>query len=203
MPGPGHSPTATRIQIGDLVGIPGKSGEGRPGQLAVVGGLQGSRADLRVGDPAKSITLPVRQLELLVSSPEPGVVPQSLRHPPWNLTPEALGQATPGRRDLAAAWQVLLADTPSGSEPTELTLAAFSELVSGRSDPLHSCACWLWLQGSQSLFRLKQGLIQPRRPEDLRRLRQERHRHQLAEAQQSLWLHALKHKQPQPPFGNY
>jgi exoribonuclease-2 len=94
---------------------------------------------------------------------------------------------------------VLLADTPSGSEPTELTLAAFSELVSGRSDPLHSCACWLWLQGSQSLFRLKQGLIQPRRPEDLRRLRQERHRHQLAEAQQSLWLHALKHKQPIDP----
>ncbi|MEB3323959.1 MAG: ribonuclease catalytic domain-containing protein [Cyanobacteriota bacterium] len=196
MPGPGHSPTATRIQIGDLVGLPGKSAEGKSAQLAVVSGLQGSRADVHLGDPAKSITLPVRQLELLVSNPEPGVVPQTLRHPPWNLTPEALAQSTPRRRDLAAAWQVLLTDTPAGKEPTALSLSAFSELVSGRSDPVHCCACWLWLQGSQSLFRFKQGLIQPRQLEDLRRLRQERHRLQLAETQQSSWLHALKHRQP-------
>jgi exoribonuclease-2 len=194
--GPGSSPNPPRIQIGDLVGIPGKAGEGKPPQVAVVTALQGGRATLRATQSAKAISLPLRQLDLLGSWPDPGLEPaRDASFPPWNVTAEALLQATPRGCDLGAAWQVLVADLPAGQEAMELPLDAFSELVCGQSDPLRRCACWLWLQGSQTLFRLKQGLVQPRQLAELRRLRKDRHRQQLLEAEQRSWLNALRLRQ--------
>lgn len=196
MPGPGLSTNAPRIQIGDLVGIPGKAAEGKAPQIALVKGVQGGRAELRLALSAKNLTLPLRQLDLLASSPDPALPPANdASQPPWRITADALAMATPRRRDLAAAWQVLVAEIPSGEDPTELPLDAFSDLVSGQRDPLSRCACWLWLQGSQTLFRLRQGLIQPRQPEELKRIRQDRYRQQLAETHQQHWLTALRLRQ--------
>lgn len=197
MPGLGHSSTPARIQIGDLVGILPKGSEGTAPEIAVVTGFHGGRAELRLALTAKSLTLPQRQLELLASCSDPGQGSgQDPRLPPWNLTAEALAMATPRPRDLAAAWQLLVADIPAGGEGTALPLTAFSELVSGQNDPLHRCACWLWLHGPQTLFRVKQSQAQPRPLDDLRRIRQERQRQRLAEAKDRAWTSALRQRQP-------
>ena len=156
----------------------------------MVTGVNGSRAELRLEPGGKATTLPIRQLELLASSPAPGAPG------PADLSRAALAEAMPRRRDLGAAWLVLLAEAAPGQDPPEQTLAAFSELVCGRSDPLVLCACWLWLQGPQVLFRLKQGGIQARGLEELRRLRQERHRQHLAQDHQNRWLNALRKREP-------
>lgn len=197
MAGPGHSPTPPRLQIGDLVGIASKAVDGKPPVIAVVIALQGGRAELRPQRPAKSLTLPQRQLERLAACADPSLPPAAdPSQAPWHLTPEALSAATPQRRDCAVAWQLLVADLPPGGELPDLSLDAFSELVSGQADPLRCCACWLWLQGEQTLFRLKQGAIQPRLPADLRRIRQERQRQRLAEAREQAWIQALRQRQP-------
>jgi exoribonuclease-2 len=186
--------------VGDLVGIPVKAGEAKLPLIAVVGGLQGGKADLRLAPPAKTFSLPIRQLDLLASCPTPGLDPaQNPGQAPWNLTPEALARAAPRRADLAAAWQVMVADLPPGAEPEDMSLDAFAELVCGHGDPLPLCACWLWLQGPQTLFRLKQGRVTPRRLEDLRRVRQERYRLRLAEAQRNQWSRALKRRETIDP----
>ena len=179
------------------MGISSKAADGKGPLLAVITGLQGGRAELRAAQPARSLTLPQRQLELIASCPEPITAPaHDPSQPPWNLTPQTLVAATPSRRDLAAAWQLLVADIPPGAEAAELSLASFSELVAGQSDPLQRGACWLWLQGEQTLFRLKPAGIQARMPGELRRIRQDRQRQRLAEARERAWISALKQRQP-------
>ena len=173
--------------MGDLVGIPGRSSDASP-QIALVLALQGGKAELNLLPQGKRINLPLRQLELLVPCEgNPGCI---------SLTKEILSAATPSRRDFGVAWQVLLGEATTDVDPKPLTLLAFTELVSGLPDPLPCCACWLWLHGSQLLFRCKQGLIQPRKAAEIKRLAQERHRLQLAEQQQTLWVKALKQRQP-------
>lgn len=195
LPGPGHSPS--RLQIGDLVGISSKAADGKGPLLAVITGLQGGRAELRAAQSSRPFTLPQRQLERIASCPDLSTAPANdPSQPPWCLTPETVAAATPPRRDLAAAWQLLVADLPPGAEAPDLSLAAFSELVSGQGDPLHRGACWLWLQGEQTLFRVKPDLIQARLPAELRRIRQDRQRQRLAEAQERVWISALKQRQP-------
>ncbi|MFN9629974.1 MAG: RNB domain-containing ribonuclease [Cyanobacteriota bacterium] len=193
MPGLGHGPTPSRLQLGDLVGITTKAGEGKPPTIAVVTGLQGGRAELRTVPPAKSLLLPLRQLELLAPCPDPtqGAAPDPSHHP-WQITEEALRMARPRPRDLGATWQLLV----EGGDLEPLPLAAFAELAGGSSEPLLCCACWLWLQGDQTLFRLKQGLVEPRPLEELRRIRQDRHRQRLADAREHAWTSALRQRQP-------
>ncbi|MEB3306179.1 MAG: ribonuclease catalytic domain-containing protein [Cyanobacteriota bacterium] len=173
--------------MGDLVGIPGRSADASP-QIAFVLALQGGKAELNLLPQGKRINLPLRQLELLVPCEgNPGCI---------SLTWEFLSTATPTRRDFGVAWQVLLGEATTDGDPKPLTLLAFTELVSGHTDPLPCCACWLWLHGPQLLFRCKQGLIQPRKAAEIKRLAQQRHRQQLAEQQQTLWVKALKQRQP-------
>lgn len=176
------------------MGIPGRSAEANP-LIAHVTAVLGGKAELSVLPQGKVTTLPWRQLELVASCPETG----------WGSTSEGglgsftgavLAAATPKRRDFAAAWQVLASDPTPACESGELSLLAFTELVSGHADPLHCCACWLWLHGPQLLFRFKQGWIQPRMAADIKRLAQDRHRRQQAESQQTLWVNALKQRQP-------
>jgi exoribonuclease-2 len=182
------------LAVGDLVGIPSKPGGGEP-QIAIVRALQGSRAHVNLLLQEKALVLPTRQLELLVSSQDLAFSsPSAAGDSPSHFTTETLQGATPRRRDLGTAWVLLLNDALAESPSLGLSLAAFTELVCGRSDPLHRCACWLWLQGPQTLFRLKQGLIQPRSLQDLRKLRQERHHQQRAEAERSRWREALRRR---------
>ncbi|MFN9644835.1 MAG: RNB domain-containing ribonuclease [Cyanobacteriota bacterium] len=199
MPGPGASSSPPRLKIGDLVGLASRHLDGKPPLIAVVTGLQGARAELRPLPPAKALMLPQRQLEPLATGADPGLDPPSdPSQPPWRITDEALAAAKPPRREWAAAWQLLVADLPPGTDPEELSLEAFTLLVRGGSDPFDRCVCWLWLQGEQTLFRLKQGLVQPRLLDELRRLRLERHRQRLAEARERAWIQALRQRQPIP-----
>jgi exoribonuclease-2 len=197
LPGPSPRPSLARLHIGDLVGLPTKGGDNKPPDIGVVTGLQAGKAEVRTLHHTKTLQVPARQLELLATCPDPGTTPP--RDPgqaPWHLTADVLAVATPPRRDLAAAWLLLGADLPPGGEADELTLDAFSELVCGQCDPPHACACWLWLQGSQTFFRLKQGLIQPRPLAELRRIRQDRHRQRRLADQERDWISALKRRQP-------
>jgi exoribonuclease-2 len=197
LPGLGSGPPPYRPQIGDLVGIAPKAGDSKGPIIAVVLALTAGRAELRQAQSAKVFSLPPRQLELLAPCPDPGRGPaHDPSQPPWGLTPQVLTAATPRRRDLGAAWQLLTADLPAGAEGESLPMSAFSELVGGHDDPPHRCACWLWLHGDQTLFRLKQGLVQARPLHELRRLRQERQRQRLAEAQERAWIQALRQRQP-------
>lgn len=182
--------------MGDLVGIPGRTGEASP-QVAVVQGIQGGKADLTLLPKGKRVTLPLRQLEWVASCPESGWPPPFERSGgSFSLAHGILASATPRRRDFGAAWQVLVAESSPEGDPEPLTLQAFTELVSGRADPLSCCACWLWLQGRQLLFRLKQGSIKPRNALEIKRLAQDRHRKQLAEHHQLHWVNALKQRHP-------
>ncbi len=199
MPGSGASSTPQRLKIGDLVGIASRHLDGKPPLIAVVIEVQGARAELRSAGSNKVLTFPQRQLEPLATAPDPDRAPASdPSQAPWQVTPEALAAATPRRRDWATAWQLLVGDLATGMEPEELSLVAFSELVRGGSDPLDRCVCWLWLQGEQTLFRWKQGAVQPRLLDDVRRIRQERHRQRLAENQERTWIQALRQRQPIP-----
>lgn len=181
-------PAAARpIQAGDLVGLV----DGRGPQLAVVQGIRGSRAELCVGLQGRSQQLPSRLLDLI--SPAIGADPaRALHHAPWNLDSERLEAAQPSRRELAAAWLLIHAD-PEGSS---LDLRSLVELVGDAYDPAQLAACWLWLQGSQTLFRWRHQQLQPRGLSELRQLRRERRLQTLAQQSEQQWLQALHQRRP-------
>lgn len=180
------------MQPGDLVGLIGSKGP----ELALIEALSGSRARLRAGWDARSQTIPVRQIDLL--APLPGVhePPTRLDQPPWQLVPSVLAAASPGRRDLGAAW-LLLAESP----PEEgVSLEEFTELVAGADSPAVRAACWCWLQqGEQHLFRWRQGRVHPRSLRDLRQLRHDRHRQVLEERRLQHWHGLLRQRTPLNP----
>jgi exoribonuclease-2 len=179
------------------VGLPAKGGDIKSIDIGVVTALQAGKAEVRTLLHAKSLLVPSRLIDPLVSWAETGAsLPRDPSQAPWHLSREALAAATPPRRDLAAAWLLLVADRSPDGEAEELSLVAFTELVCGQSDPPHCCACWLWLQGPQTLFRLKQGRLQPRLQAELRRIRQDRHRQRLLADQEQEWIGALKRRQP-------
>ena len=71
--------------------------------------------------------------------------------------------------------------------PLEGLGADWVELVAGSDGPALRASCWLWLQGPQLLFRNRQGQIEARPGDDLRRLRKDRHRQALLERLQAQW----------------
>ena len=76
-----------------------------------------------------------------------------------------------------------------------LPLADWVELVAGGDGPAVRAACWLWLQGPQLLFRNRQGQIEARPSDDLRRLRKDRHRQALLDRLQDQWHAFLAQRQ--------
>ena len=179
------------FQPGDLVGLISPAGA----RLAVVAGLRNNRVDLRVGWEAKAMQVPPRELVLLSSLPAafpPGELPQRLEQPPWRLNESALAAAKPNRRELGSAW-LLLGET-SGSPPPDL--AGLVDLIGDGTDPAQLAACWLWLEGEQTLFRLRNHRIEARPLADLRALRHGRHQLRLQEQQRQHWRQTLRQRQP-------
>lgn len=182
-------PASRRFTAGDLVGLHDESRS----LLAVVAAEKGTRLDLKVGFEAKAVQRGVRQLDLLAALPGDQAPPSRLSQPPWSLSQESLQQAAPSPRELAAAWLLLLAD------PVPLALEDFVDLIGDGSDPVQRAACWLWLQSPQTLFRWRQQQVEARPLVDVRRLRRDARRQQLAEQRRRRWQDALRQRQPIDP----
>ncbi len=183
-------PSASRrFTPGDLVGLHDDSRS----LLAVVVGEKGTRIDLRVGFEAKAVQRGVRQLDLLAALPGDQPPPSRLSQPPWGLSAEPLQKAAPRPRELGAAWLLLLDD------PVPLELGDFVDLIGDGGDPIQRAACWLWLQGPQTLFRWRQQQVEARPLVDVRRLRREARRQSLAEQRRRQWQEALRQRRPIDP----
>jgi exoribonuclease-2 len=175
-----------QLKPSDLVGL---VEAGQP-QLAVIQAIKGSRADLLVGPSAKPLQRPLRQLDAIADGADPQAPARSILLPPWSLDPPRLDACTPARRDIGAAWLVL------HEQPDPLSLEHFCDLLGDADDPVLRSACWIWLQGPQTLFRWRQGRVEPRGLADLRTLRRDRHRQLLQERQQRQWQELLRRRQP-------
>ena len=181
-------PAAARpIQAGDLVGLV----DGRGPQLAIVQSLRGSRAELSVGVQGRLLQTPCRLLDLICAGG--GADPaRQLSHSPWNLDAQRLEAAKPSRREFAAAWLLLGAE----SVAAPLDLRGLVDLVGDPDDPAQLAACWLWLQGPQTFFRWRHQQLQPRPATELRQLRRERRLGALEQQRQQQWLATLQQRRP-------
>jgi exoribonuclease II len=176
------------------VGLLPDRGSDAPPRLAVVQAVQASRLQLVVGPAARSQVCPLRDVQLICPLPAGEAPPARLGIFPWDFSPEALASAVPPARDRAAAWLLL---QESGAEG--LDLAGWCELVLGRQDPIDRAAAWLWLQGDQLWFRLRQQGITARSADDLRRQRRVRFPQERQQRRQQAWQDALKSRQPIDP----
>ncbi len=175
-------------------------------KLAIVQGVRGGRLELKIGFQARSNHLPLREVYQI--HPLAGRDPGSLRldQPPWNLSLESLAAALPPIRDLATAWLLMAQGDPThsgkpvatdGAKPPQgLDLGDFVDLFGDSADATQRAAAWLWLEGDQTLFRLRHGRIEARNLQDLRQLRRERHLRQLGENQRLAWQSLLMARQP-------
>ena len=173
-------------------------------QLAVLLAIRGSRGDLSLGPEGRPASQPLRRLDRL-ASPERNTDPaRSIAQAPWRLDADRLAALIPSRREVATAW-VLLHDD-SGDQPgigsvevQPLTLAAFTDLLGDGRCPAERAACWLWLQGPQTLFRWRQGQVWPLAVREVRRLRRERWLLARTAERQRRWGALLRARQPLPP----
>ena len=153
----------------------------------------GGKAAILVGEAAKRQQHPLRELELLCRLPAGSTPPTSIKAAPWSLDGQTIQSASPRPKDFGAAW-VLMQEMGAA-----LPLADWVELVGGCDGPAVRAACWLWLQGPQLLFRNRQGQIEARPGDDLRRLRKDRHRQVLLDRLQDQWHGFLAQRQPIDP----
>ena len=72
-----------------------------------------------------------------------------------------------------------------------LPLVDWVELVAASNQPAVIAASWVWLHGNQLLFRSRQGHIEARPKDDLRRLRKDRHRQAMLDRLQDQWHRQL------------
>ncbi len=147
-----------------------------------------------VGPTARSQVCPQRDIQLICPLPAGVDPPPRLGVFPWDFSNEALGAAVPHSRDRGAAWLLLQDDRGEG-----LDLASWCELVTGGQEPVQLASAWLWLHGDQLWFRLRQQRISARPLDDLRRLRQKRHRQQHQQRQELDWHHAIRARRPVDP----
>lgn len=174
------------MKPGDLVGLADERGP----QLAVVLALASNKASLAIGSSARQQNHPLRQLLLLAPFSGECTPPLRLSQAPWAISDAALISVLPARRDFAAAW-LLMQDEPQG-----LQLSDWVDLVSSRRDGLAIAAFWRWCLGPQTLFRLRQNLVEARPLADLRRLRRERHLRVLQEEAELRWQQQLRNRRP-------
>ena len=177
------------LQPGDLVGV----NDARGHQLAVVQSLRGTRVELRTGFDSRLHQVPLREVERIAAlSPTAAAPPSRLGDPPWSLTPTSLASSQPSSRAFGEVWALLVEEPGSW----EGSLADLAGLLGSAEDPSLLAACWLWLHANQTLFRLRQARITPRRQEELRPLRQERRQQVLRRLRREGWLQRLQARQP-------
>lgn len=150
--------------------------------------------ELQVGFEGRRQQTPAREVVRLLAFHGSTAAPKRLEDPPWTLSPGRLTQAAPRRRSFAEAWGLLLEERQNGAH--DLALPNLVEWLGDGRDPALVCACWLWLEGEQTLFRLRQGTITPRTADELRALRQERYRLRLEAQRRAAWQQALVARQP-------
>ncbi len=195
MPGSGaRSAASVTLRPGDLVGLIDSHGP----TIAVVHELRGNRASLRLAPDNRPLTVAPRDLDRLAEAPNPLAPAAGPGQAPWRLSSEQLLEALPPRRELGAAWLLLL-EAAGAALPEPLPLVDLAELLGDAADPALLASLWLWLQGDQSLFRWRHGLVAPRSLDDLRRLRRDRRRQFLAERQQRHWHAVLQRRTPLDP----
>jgi exoribonuclease-2 len=144
-----------------------------------------------LGWSGKPLSLPRRDAQRIAPLPAAASPPPRLGGPPWTFSHEDLVRLEPRRRDLGSAWWLL-----REAGESELSLPEWCDLVLGGREPAQLAAGWLWLEGPQLLFCLRQQGISPRPPEDLRRLRRQHRRQALERHRQELWHQALRARQP-------
>ena len=177
------------LQPGDLVGV----NDARGHQLAVVQSLRGTRVELRTGFESRLHQVPLREVERIAALPPTAAAPPGrLADPPWSLTPASLASSQPSSRAFGEVWALLVEEPGSW----EGSLADLAGLLGSAADPALLAACWLWLHADQTLFRLRQARITPRRQEELRPLRQERRQQVLRRLRREGWLQRLQARQP-------
>ena len=177
------------LQPGDLVGVHDARGH----QLAVVQSLRGTRVELRTGFDSRLHQVPLREVERIAAlPPTAAALPSRLGDPPWSLTPASLASSQPSSRAFGEVWALLVEEPGSW----EGSLADLAGLLGSAEDPSLLAACWLWLHADQTLFRLRQARITPRRQEELRPLRQERRQQVLRRLRREGWLQRLQARQP-------
>ena len=134
--------------------------------------------------------LPLRQLDLLCPLPSGVDPPPRLGVFPWQFDAVSIASACPARRSWGQGWVLL-------QELNEtLALDDFVELLCGAAAPVEVAACWLELAGDQPWFRLRQGLIEARRLDDVRHLRRERRQKSLQQQRERQWQELLRRRQP-------
>ena len=162
-------------------------------------GVLGSKAQVipgwKASAPAhqRQLTLPLRSIELICPLPSGATPPERPGVFPWAFSAHDLGAVLPCRKDAATAW-LLLQEEAEG-----LSLADWVGLIHAEPTPLHLAAAWLWLHGDQQLFRWRQQRVCARSAQELRTLRHERRRHQLAQLAQQHWHGLIRQRQPMDP----
>jgi exoribonuclease-2 len=179
-------------QPGDLIGVV----EARGPQLGVLLALRGSRGEVALGPEGRPVSVPLRTLDPIARPSDSQAVAGSILQPPWQLDEARLAAARPAGREFGTAW--LLLREEGGDDPPPLSLEAFTALLGDGGDPAQRAACWLWLQGGQTLFRWRQGGVAALRPLDVRLLRRERRRAALESSRQRRWREQLRQRQPLP-----
>ncbi len=180
-------------QPGDLIGVV----EARGPQLGVLQAIRSSRGEVALGPEGRLTQLPLRLLDTIASAPVAGEVARCLAAAPWRIEAGRLNQASPPHRDFASAW-LLLREEAAGEESAPLALESFTALVADAEDPAQRAACWLWLQGPQTLFRWRQAKAWALAPAELKRLRRDRHRIVLEAGRQRRWQEFLRQRLPLP-----
>ena len=182
------------LQSGDLVGVD----DARGSQLGIVQSVRGSKVELRSGFDGRLHQVPLRDVDRIAALPPTAAgTPGRLGDPPWSLSPAGLTASRPSCRAFGEAWVVLVEEPV----PWEGFLPDLADLLGSAADPSLLAACWLWLHGEQTLFRLRQGKIVPRRADELRPLRQERRRQALRRLRRDQWLQRLQARQPVDAVG--
>jgi len=174
------------VRRGDLISVD----DGPRHLLGVVVDVQDRRVTVATGVRGKRLVLPLRQVQLLWPLPATtATAPERLTQSPWHLDAEVQA-ASPAPRDLAAAWQLMLA--ARDSQP----LSDWFSLFSAEPTPRQVAELWLWLKGDQLWFQERQGLVTARPAVDLRQLRWQRRRQRLAQMAQDTWHQLLLNRTP-------
>jgi exoribonuclease-2 len=183
-------------QPGDLVGLVDDRGP----HFAVLLAIRGSRGTLSLGPEGRPASEPLRRLDVIAAAARDSDPARTILQSPWGLSADRLAALTPSRRETATAWVLLQEEAGPDAEGKPLSLVAFTDLLGDGQSAAGRAACWLWLQGPQTLFRWRQGQVWPLPGREVRRLRRERWLLARTAERQRRWGELLRARRPLPPL---